>query len=239
MRCGRVRVNTFLLPGCGRAPFRFLDQCLPPLECFRYSKSVGWRLLASWAASWPLYLRQSFVIVHVRGFDVTRFFSGARCLTEVGNSWILDIRGNFRVFLLTIWPSFYLRLDLLFSSRGWIDSLSLLNMLNLFLERDENAWIEFLVLIHWKWKNWERERGKNWEGTFYKNRDTSDKRIETYEIFEAFSAGISYSTKVVGRAARVRNRCSPSVFLRSSNRLTERWIFQENPPFRRDVDRGR
>lgn len=120
MRCGRVRVNTFLLPGCGRAPFRFLDQCLPPLECFRYSKSVGWRLLASWAASWPLYLRQSFVIVHVRGFDVTRFFSGARCLTEVGNSWILDIRGNFRVFLLTIWPSFCLRLDLLFSSRGSI-----------------------------------------------------------------------------------------------------------------------
>lgn len=46
----------------------FLDQCLPSSSVFVIQNR--WLEVVS-LLSWPLYLRQSFVIVRVRGFDVT------------------------------------------------------------------------------------------------------------------------------------------------------------------------
>lgn len=199
MRCGRVRVNTFLLPGCGRAPFRFLINAYPP-RVFSLFKIVGWRLLASWVG---LFTCANLSLLYAFVVSTLLFFStfGTRCLTEVGNSFRHSrISAYFIDSLAELLSAFRFPINF----RPQVNRF-LLNILNLFLKRNKKyPWIEFLTSIHWKSKNCkrERERNKNCEGTFYKNRDTSDKRIETYEIFEVFWNFLFHESRKGGSRAK-------------------------------------
>lgn len=67
-----------------------LDQCLPSSSVFVIQNR--WLEVVSLLSSWPLYLRQDFVIVLRSWFR--RCCSSVpfrtRCLTGVGNSWVLE-----------------------------------------------------------------------------------------------------------------------------------------------------